>query len=67
MPNVICAGQNTAYVALPTQLFKAKVTVRLSEKITAIKSQNPKNVAITLSSYIKEAILYERGHIIYPC
>lgn len=38
-----------------SQLAKAKVNVRLSEKIIAIKSQNTMKATMTLSSYFKEA------------
>lgn len=52
-------GKTTAYLALSSQLFKAKANVKISE-ITAIKSQKPKTKAINF------AFLYERAYIMYP-
>lgn len=55
----LCKAKKTAYLALSSQLFKAKANVKISE-ITAIKSQNPKTKAINF------AFLYERAYIMYP-
>lgn len=54
MINVICTRQKTAFFTPFSQLAKAKVNVRLSEKIIAIKSQNTMKAA-SLSSFLKEA------------